>query len=144
MSQDHTDDFVSFLRNHRPCPPPPQGDLEKRLMAQIQAEPPTKKPVKSFFQLGEGLSSPSLSEACKPRQRLRLPQRKAPALSVGQYRWAFSSLMAASVFLMLTSLLPSTPSQQNAQLEAFLTENWEAVTTTSPTYGEWKLINEEE
>ncbi|QDZ40475.1 hypothetical protein FRE64_11225 [Euhalothece natronophila Z-M001] len=62
------------------------------------------------------------------------------------YKWVFSGVLAASLLLVFTGIrtLQPTPSQQNAELEDFLTENWEAVTTPSPSYSDWEFLTPEE
>lgn len=103
--------LVQFLREHSPSPPPPKEDVEGALMAQIEAEaPPTK--VTPF------------------------PQIRYQGL-------VFGSAIAASVLLLFTSvriLQPNSLSpQETAELETFLIENWEAVTTPAETETSWLM-----
>lgn len=115
MSHNSDERLVNFIRKYRSSPPPPKVNLEEDLMAQIEAEPQAEKVI----------SFPQLSHQ----------------------KWAFGGVIAASVLLLFTSvrLLQPTPSspQQTAELEAFLTENWEAITIPSPTYTNWQTLTAE-
>ncbi|AFZ43584.1 hypothetical protein PCC7418_1388 [Halothece sp. PCC 7418] len=110
MSHHASDErLVQFLRKYSPPPPSPKGDVEGALMDQIEAEaPPTN--VTAF-----------------PKIRYQ--------------GWVFGSAIAASVLLLFTSvrLLPpkSLSPQETAELETFLIENWEAVTTPAETETSW-------
>jgi hypothetical protein len=117
MSHKSSDErLVQFLQAHHASPPPPKEDIENALMAQVEAEPSARKIV-------------------------AFPQVANP-------RWAFGSLIAASVLLLFGSVrfLPPTPSatQETAELEAFLLENWEAVTTSTPTETTWLILEQPE
>lgn len=61
---------------------------------------------------------------------------------------AFGGVIAASVLLLFSSvrLLQPTPysPQPTAELELFLTENWEAVTTPPPSDTSWQTLTTEE
>lgn len=60
---------------------------------------------------------------------------------------AFGGVIAASVLLLFTSvrlLQPTSSSPQpTAELELFLTENWEATTTPSSSYSNWQTLTTE-
>jgi len=104
--------LVQFLRDHHSSPPAPKREIEHSLMAQIAAE----------NQVGDGVTFPK-----------------------ARYQgWAFAGVIAASVLLLFTSvrfLQPTpSPSQETAELEAFLMENWEAVTTPTPTETSWFIL----
>ncbi|NBD33203.1 MAG: hypothetical protein GVY17_09620 [Cyanobacteria bacterium] len=117
MSHNSSDErLVQLLQKYRSSPPPPKKDLEARLMAQIEAEPRTAKVM--------------------PFPKVQYPV------------WAVGRAIAASVLLLFTSVrfLQPTPysTQQSAELEAFLIENWDAVTAPSPTHPNWNYLNLEQ
>ncbi|PNW38058.1 UNVERIFIED_CONTAM: hypothetical protein BEN50_15920 [Euhalothece sp. KZN 001] len=60
---------------------------------------------------------------------------------------AFGGVIAASVLLLFTSVRLLQPTfyspQPSAELEHFLTENWEAVTTPPPSDTSWQTLTTE-
>jgi len=116
MSHNPNDRLVSFIRQNAPSPPPEKVDVEEALMAQIERESETEKVIP-------------------------FPQRHPQ-------QWLFGGVVAASILLLFTSVrvLQPTPSspQETAELEAFLTENWEALTTPSPSYTSWDNLTAEQ
>lgn len=113
MNHNHEQRLVNFIRQYQPSPPPPKAGLEEEIMAQLEAPPPTEKVV--FF----------------PKS----------------YSWAFGGVIAASVLAVFASVrilqpIPSSP-QQTAELEVFLTENWEALTIPSSTDTSWEALTTE-
>ena len=117
MSHNSNDRLVNLIRENAPTPPPPKGDIEEALMAQIEREADTEKVI----------SFPHF-----PRQQ-----------------WLLGGAVAASVFMVFTSIRlfqPPTPSspQETAELEAFLTENWDTFATPTPSYTSWDYLTTEQ
>lgn len=115
MSHHSEEKLVDFLRQHRTSPPPPKVDLEAQLMAQIEAE-------------------------ANPEKVISFAKKNYP-------KWAFGGVIVASILLLFTSVrfLQPTPSvsETNQELETFLTENWEAVTTPPPSDTAWQNLSTE-
>ncbi|NBD15922.1 MAG: hypothetical protein GVY04_07180 [Cyanobacteria bacterium] len=110
MSHHSSDErLVQFIREHHPSPPSPKENIEDTLIAQIETE-------------------------AQPTNVTPFPRRRYQG-------WVFGSAIAASVLLLFTSvrfLQPSSLSpQETAELEAFLIENWEAVTMADPAETSW-------
>lgn len=62
-------------------------------------------------------------------------------------QWAFGGIIAASVLLVFTSVRfwqPTPLSSDEAALEAFLAENWQAVTTADSSDTSWQTLTPEQ
>ncbi len=116
MSHHRDDRLVNFLRQNVSSPPPPKVDVEEALMSQIAKEKETQRVIP-------------------------FPKRPHP-------QWFLSGVIAASVLLLFNSVrwLQPTPSspQQTLELEAFLTENWDAVTTPTSPDNNWITFTPEQ